>query len=46
MVADKAEKSSKMPNRYPIYKDSPKSGDGKVIVPVMPLRPAQLARES
>src|SRR4051794_7280054 len=46
MAADKAEKSSKMPDRRPTREDSPESCDGEVIVPATPLRPAQLAGES
>ena len=32
MAADKAEKSSKMPDRRPTPEDSPESNDGEVIV--------------
>ena len=46
MAADKAKKSSKMPNRHPTYEDSPKSSNGEVIVPAMPPKPTQLAGES
>jgi hypothetical protein len=46
MAADKAEKSSKMPDRRPTREDSPESSDGEVIVPATPPRPAQLAGES
>src|SRR3954453_16592117 len=46
MAADKAEKSSKMPDRRPTREDSPENSDGEVIVPATPLRPAQLAGES
>jgi hypothetical protein len=46
MAANKAEKSSKMPDRRPTREDSPESSDGEVIVPVTPPRPAQLAGES
>ena len=40
MATDKTKKSNKMPNKHPTYKDSPKSSNSKVIIPVMPLRPA------
>ena len=43
MAADKAEKSSKMPDRRPTREDSPESSDGEVIVSATPPRPAQLA---
>jgi hypothetical protein len=46
MAADKAEKSSKMPDRRLTREDSPESSDGEVIVPATPPRPAQLAGES
>jgi hypothetical protein len=36
MAADKAEKSSKMPDRRPTREDSPESSDGEVIVPATP----------
>jgi len=39
MAADKAEKSSKMPDRRPTREDSPESSDGEVIVPANPPRP-------
>jgi hypothetical protein len=46
MAADKAEKSSKMPDRRPTREDSPESCDGEAIMPATPPRPAQLAGES
>src|SRR5437764_10653261 len=46
MAADKAEKSSKIPDKYSTHEDSPESGDGEVIVPATPPRPARLAGES
>jgi len=46
MAADKAEKSSKIPDRRPTREDSPESSDGEVIVPATPPRPARLAGES
>ena len=46
MAADKAEKSSRMPDRRSIREDSPENSDGEVIVPATPPRPAQLAGES
>jgi hypothetical protein len=46
MAADKAEKSSKMPDRRPTREDGPESSDGEVIMLATPPRPAQLAGES
>ena len=46
MAADKAEKSSKIPDKHPIYEDGPESSDGEVIVPATPPRPTRLAGES
>jgi hypothetical protein len=45
MAANKAEKSSKIPDRRPTREDSPKSNNGEVIMPITPPRPAQLAEE-
>ena len=44
MAADKAEKSSKMPDKRLTRENSPESGE--VIVPATPPRPAQLAGRS
>jgi hypothetical protein len=38
MAANKAEKSSKIPDKRPTREDSPESGE--VIVPITPPRPA------
>ena len=46
MAADKAEKSSKIPNKHPIHEDGPESSNGEVIVPTTPPRPTRLAGES
>ena len=46
MAADKAEKSSKIPDKHSTHEDSPESGDGEVIVPATPPRPTWLAGES
>ena len=46
MAADKAEKSSKIPDKHPTHEDGPESSDGEVIVPATPPRPTQLAGES
>jgi hypothetical protein len=40
MTADKAEKSSKMPDRRFTREDSLKSNNGEVIMFITPLRPA------
>jgi hypothetical protein len=44
IAADKAEKSSKIPDRR--GEDNPENSDGEIIVPATPPRPAQLAGES
>ena len=46
MAADKAEKSSKMPDRRPTRENSSESSGSEVIVLATPQRPAQLAGES
>ena len=46
MAANKAEKSSKIPNKHFTHKDNLKSDDSEVIMPATPPRPAQLAEES
>ena len=46
MAADKAKKSSKIPDKHLIYEDGPKSNNGEVIVPATPPRPTRLAGES
>ena len=46
MATDKAEKSSKIPDKHSTHEDSPESGDGEIIVPTTPPRPARLAGES
>ncbi len=46
MAAEKTKKSSKILNKHLTHKDSPKSSNGKVIIPATPLRPAQLTGES
>ena len=46
MAADKAEKSSKIPDKHPTHEDGPESSDGEVIVPATPPRPTRLAGES
>ena len=46
MATDKAEKSSKIPNKYSTHEDSPESGNSEIIVPTTPPRPTRLAGES
>ena len=38
MATDKAEKNSKIPNKYLIYKDSPKSNSSEIIILIISLK--------
>ena len=46
MTTDKTKKSSKIPDKYPIYEDGPESNNGEIIMPTTPPRPTRLAGES